>query len=92
VAGPTVKKVREWLDGACRSPNEKVAKAAEGVAHVNSPSPRPRSAWCVPALKSDFRLGDNSDTILSAHFKTSRRSFAIGTFAYFSSNRPAYAC
>ena len=32
VAGPavthtlTVKKVREWLDGACRSPNEKVAK------------------------------------------------------------------
>jgi hypothetical protein len=32
VAGPsfthslTVKKVREWLDGACRSPNEKLAK------------------------------------------------------------------
>jgi hypothetical protein len=23
---PTVKKVREWLDGACRGPNEKVAK------------------------------------------------------------------
>ena len=22
----TVKKVREWLDGACRSPNEKLAK------------------------------------------------------------------
>lgn len=54
----TVKKVREWLDGACRSPNEKIAKERlKGpLASERECGPLPPNPWNRRADTDRLRL------------------------------------